>query len=148
MYDLLEDRYHIALLGFFVFCLTPLSADEIFRSSCRTDGLFKITDRNAKLDSIKISSLKVPSLSICARNCIKESSCLSINYNPGISSQENCELLASNKSTIGASLISSTGWKHYNPVTQQVIELYYTYLQNKRMRRCGVAPPTNNFRKT
>ena len=24
----------------------------------------------------------------------------------------------------------------------------YTYLQNKRMRRCGVAPPTNNFRKT
>ena len=25
---------------------------------------------------------------------------------------------------------------------------FYTYLQNKRMRRCGVAPPTNNFRKT
>ena len=24
----------------------------------------------------------------------------------------------------------------------------YTYLQNKRMRRCGVPPPTNNFRKT
>ena len=24
----------------------------------------------------------------------------------------------------------------------------YTLLQNKRMRRCGVAPPTNNFRKT
>ena len=23
----------------------------------------------------------------------------------------------------------------------------YTYLRNKRMRRCGVAPPTNNFRK-
>ena len=29
-----------------------------------------------------------------------------------------------------------------------VIVSIYTYLQNKRMRRCGVAPPTNNFRKT
>ena len=26
--------------------------------------------------------------------------------------------------------------------------LYYTIFQNKRMRLCGVAPPTNNFRKT
>ena len=26
--------------------------------------------------------------------------------------------------------------------------IIYTILQNKRMRRCGVPPPTNNFRKT
>ena len=120
MYHSQRYRYYIILLGFLVLCLIPLLAKQIFRSNCRADGMFKLTDRNSKLDSLKISSLKVSSLSICAKNCIKESSCLSINYHPVTSSQENCELLASNKSTAGASLVSVTGWKHYDPVRQQV----------------------------
>ena len=47
------------------------------------------------------------------------------------------ETLTSNHNGCKSTLISGTSCRYI-----------YTYLQNKRMRRCGVAPPTNNFRKT
>ena len=123
------SRYAVFLIYSSMFLL-PLSFStyRIFRNPCRTDTLFRLQDQDSKLNSNKILSVVVASLSHCARNCLREPNCLSINYNPWISPQTNCEILAGNKSSNGAVLEASTGWKHYSPVTQEVISLVYPFL--------------------
>ena len=93
---------------------------QIFRNPCRRDTLFKLENRHSKLSSDKLLSLVVPALAHCARGCLRDSNCLSLNYQPFVSSQVNCELLAGNKTTTGAVIQSSTGWIHYSPVIQEV----------------------------
>ena len=113
---------YFALLYHIGSYIIPLSsgAYQIFRNPCRGDVVFKLQNRNSKLRFTKLSSSVVPGLAYCARDCLRNSLCLSFNYQPFVSSQINCELLAGNKTTNGAVIQSSIGWKHYSPVIQEV----------------------------
>ena len=105
---------------FIIFNTCVNLAFEIYRSSCRTDVLFKISNRDYKLDMGADKMLAIPSLSQCARKCVKRESCKSINYNPN---SYECELLNASKSN-GGSLVASVGWKHYEPLNITVRCLY------------------------
>ena len=94
---------------------------KVYRSSCRRDGLFKLTDTNKKLggtSDIVLSFQKT--LSHCAVHCVRKESCMTINYNKWITSnaQMNCELVGIDKSNANAVLIAADAWAHYEPVQQ------------------------------
>ena len=96
---------------------------EVHRSSCRRDALFKAADRDKKLTGISsnlIFSGHAASLSLCAHKCTSTPPCMTFNYKkkPSSSQDLNCQLLDINRSNSKASLQSSVGWIHYQPVTQ------------------------------
>ena len=91
---------------------------NIYRSACRKYAVFKATDRNAKVKGGLISVFYVNSLPHCVRECLAVSNCLTFNFSP-TKNQENCEILASSKSTDGT-LVAATSWNHYEALSQQV----------------------------
>ncbi len=100
---------------------------KIHRSSCRKDALFKLTDRNKKLQgqaSNVIGSSRVKSLPLCVKLCMQPPNCRSINYKsePGSNTEKNCQLLDIDKSNSTAQLTEAAGWKHYEPVSQVIVE--------------------------
>ena len=94
----------------------PADNHTVYRSSCRTDGLFKLTDRDMRIKNGLIASSYQRDLSHCARQCLMINRCLSINFNPGISQNSNCETFESSKTNSTSALEASTGWKHYEPI--------------------------------
>ena len=102
-----------------------VNASEIFRSPCRNDALFKVTDRGKQLissSSILVSEFTSKSLSFCAKTCTHNSQCSSINYKIFTSSSEkNCQILKAVKATSGTTLNSAIGWNHYEAVSQVMV---------------------------
>ncbi len=93
---------------------------QIFRYECRKDGLFKLVARNAKLESsqILLMTTSLVSLSQCAKLCVDEIFCMSLNYNPITT---DCEILIESRNPLGNKTLSSIpGWKHYEPVMNRV----------------------------
>ena len=88
----------------------------IYRSSCRKDTLFKITDRNVKINGDLLTSNFQKGLSYCVRQCVEIDGCMSINYNQNVLNSSNCEILSISKN--GTLLLESvSGWNHYEPIT-------------------------------
>ena len=105
---------------FYVLVLINLHKEqgEIFRYSCRKDGLFKLIARDTKLKTTVNSTEKAKSLSLCAKYCIANNQCRSFNYQQ---SANQCEILQENKTTsITGTFSSASGWKHYAPIQGQV----------------------------
>ncbi len=131
-------RYLIYLLALVSFSLermcncNPMTTtfndeNKIFRSSCRRDALFKITERNKKLVGQANSLVgwsRVKSLPMCVKLCIEASGCRSVNYKSESTSstERNCQLLDVAKSNSTVLLKDATGWKHYEPVSQVLLE--------------------------
>ena len=91
---------------------------EIYRMSCRKDALFKLSARNSKLQVIPISMVAVDNLSLCARMCIHENTCKSLNYNVF---NKSCEILSKSKSEVGNDMIKNAdNWRHYEPIIYEV----------------------------
>ena len=88
----------------------------LYRSSCRNDGLFKLTDRNMKIKGGMIVSSYQRDLSHCARQCLMIGECLSINFNPGILQKSNCEAFHNSKANVSSLMEANLGWKHYEPI--------------------------------
>ena len=86
--------------------------------SCRRDALFKLSARNSKLQVIPISMVAVDNLSLCARMCIHENTCKSVNYNVF---NKSCEILSKSKSEVGNDMIKNAdNWRHYEPIIYEV----------------------------
>ncbi len=132
-------RYFVILFAFVSFslermcyCNVPMTStlndeNKIFRSSCRRDALFKITDRNKKLlgqANSLIGSSRVKSLPMCVKLCIEASGCRSVNYKSESTSstERNCQLLDVAKSNSTAQLKDAAGWKHYEPISQVILK--------------------------
>ena len=92
---------------------------QFHRSGCRKETVFKIAARNSKLGHSLISSSEVKDISHCVKLCLDNNSCQSVNYLDDKSNKPTCELLGSVFSGNG-SLISSNGWKFYQPVNTTV----------------------------
>ena len=92
---------------------------QIHRSSCRKDSLFKIAARNSKLNGGLISSINVTDLSSCVKSCLDTDTCQSVNYLDDGINNPTCELLNAMLPGSG-SLVSSSGWKFYQPVNTTV----------------------------
>ena len=91
---------------------------EIYRQSCRRDALFKLSARNSKLEVIPISLVTVDSLSLCARMCVRENACKSINYNVF---NKSCEVLSKSKWEVGNVMLKNAdNWRHYEPISYEV----------------------------
>ena len=105
------------------FEVTPLSSTSqcgpqqgIYRSSCRKGTLFKITDRNVKINGGLLTSNYQKGLSYCVRECVETDGCMLVNYNLNVLDSSNCEIL--NISKNGTLFLESvSGWNHYEPIT-------------------------------
>eukprot|EP00794_Sanderia_malayensis_P015802 gene15802-17395_t len=118
--------FNIAVIFLFIAFEASLSNSvKIFRSNCRRDGLFKVTDRNSILSGA--SSANVVSATYkatpreCVRECLKILQCRSINFKEQSSttSESNCQLLdidKTNTSVVVKNTAEFSGWKHYEPV--------------------------------
>ena len=96
---------------------------EIHRMSCRRHAMFKISARNSKLDVIPISTKTMQHLSLCAKMCLGENTCKTLNYNAQLKS---CEALSQTKQEAGNNkTTSANGWDYYEPVIYEVS--YDTY---------------------
>ena len=99
------------------------SLHTIYRSSCRHDAVFKLTDRNKVILATSnnvLSTLRVESLSMCAKNCPEISNCLSFDYMGTWSTrtEKNCKMLNVNKTSPATTLTDAVGWNHYEPINQ------------------------------
>ena len=91
---------------------------EIYKSDCRRNALFKVTDRDKKVNDGLEKTLYVEYLVECLKDCLENHNCLSFNYK---ASKENsqCELLSSTLIK-GGTLVEAAGWNHYEPAPQKV----------------------------
>ena len=91
---------------------------QIYRSECRRDVLFKIAARNARLDVVTISIKALARLHLCAKACLDESACKSINYNAVTGS---CHTLSRNRQDVSSDKMKSDdGWNFYQPFYYEV----------------------------
>eukprot|EP00794_Sanderia_malayensis_P014221 gene14221-15704_t len=98
--------------------LQPQTVAQIFRNTCTRDGLFKIVQRDSRLDAVVLESVRVKSLAHCAKVCIDNQQCKSINYKTG--TVKLCEVLSQSRQELGeVGLKTQSGWKHYEPVQNQ-----------------------------
>ena len=94
----------------------------LYRTECRRDVLFKLTDRDKKLTgqaSNVLLELKEQSLSGCSKKCLVNKSCKSTNFkkqDPDSSAEKNCQILDILK--VNGSMTDVSGWNHYEPVKQ------------------------------
>ena len=66
-----------------------------------------------------ISEKYTGSLLICAKLCITEEQCRSINYKAKLfPNEKNCQLLAITKSNASSVVKNAIGWTHYEHVSQ------------------------------
>ena len=107
----------------------------LYRSQCRKDALFKLTDQNTKVVQNISRNFPAATLSRCARACLGDHTCKSINYSPSTSfstAEYNCETLATTKYESLQSMITShNGWNHYEPVNIEVSGNFCVFL-------CGI----------
>ena len=106
----------------------------IFRSTCRRDALFKVSRRNEvlKLQSSNVLALQITAdLPSCAKNCIDRITCRSFNYKTGSELSKNCQTLNIDKQNTSVTFEASTGWIHYEAVSQ-VSRNYPMRFSNKR----------------
>ena len=112
----------ITLTIFVVFSLVCMDEGsyDIYRSPCRRNAVFKITEKGRKISVqlIKVHSSK--SLASCLKHCLDISNCKSFNFKPN-ALQNDCELLESTRAS--GSLVGADGWNHYEPVSQSVSPL-------------------------
>ena len=115
------------LLWMAIFITVFDTSFEIYRMSCRKDALFKLSARNSKLQVIPISMVAVDNLSLCARMCIHENTCKSINYNVF---NKSCEILSKNKSDVGNDMIKNAdNWRHYEPIIYEVCYVLHSVIK-------------------
>ena len=121
-------HYIVLLVGMNWIFYHDLSMGQIFRDTCRTDGLFKLILRGQRLNASILSTNETTSLAECARFCIKTINCKSFNLATGLSNNQNtliCELLSEirdKESQSTPTLESSKNWKYYEPVQGQVCQ--------------------------
>ena len=106
----------------------------VYRSSCRRDGLFQITDSDMKLKNGIIVSSSQKDLSHCARQCVKTIGCLSLNFSPSILQNSNCEILDNSKEDNGSVMEATSGWKHYEPVVS--VSRFSLFISAKNYLEC------------
>ena len=96
----------------------------LYRSQCRKDAIFKLTDKNTKVVQNISRNFPAATLSHCARACLGDHTCKSINYSPSASfltPENNCETLTTTKYESSQSMLSSqNGWNHYEPLNIEV----------------------------
>eukprot|EP00794_Sanderia_malayensis_P014223 gene14223-15706_t len=108
----------ILIIGIALTLLQPQTVAQIFRNTCTRDGLFKIVQRDSRLDAVVLESVSVKSLAHCAKVCIDNQQCKSINYKTG--TVKLCEVLSQSRQELGeVGLKTKSGWKHYEPVQNQ-----------------------------
>ena len=103
------------LVAIYVLYITGriISNAEIYRSSCRSRGVFQLVAENTRLDAFVIETVVAHTLLMCSMKCINDLLCKSINYNAKV---KRCEKLSGNRLTDGKSrLIAANSWKHYEP---------------------------------
>ena len=99
-------------------------SNKIHRTSCRSEATFKANATNfvVKEGSLKLNAtINAPSLSHCAKSCIRTSVCKSANFKKKTSArtEKNCQLLTVEKAGLAHNDISiSTGWIYYEPLLQ------------------------------
>ena len=109
------------LITIFAWSLDGADNYEIYRDQCRKEALFKITDRNVKINGGLIQTVHANSLAYCLKNCVDASACKTFNFKPtSVTTELNCELLSATRVDSGMTSINSLGWKHYEPVQQTV----------------------------
>ena len=106
-----------------IYCdnFSPTVRIHIYRSNCRRDALFKVSRRNEilKLQSSNVLALQItPDLPSCAKNCIDRITCRSFNYKTGSELSENCQTLNIDKQNTSVTFEASSGWIHYEAVSQ------------------------------
>ncbi len=109
-----------SILFVILLLLSQIAEDnsQILRYGCRKDATFKLARKDTKLTATVLSSTKENSVAHCVKTCIDKSECKSINYNTGTLS---CEALKQAIKEVGeANLKSNAGWKHYEPLENQV----------------------------
>ena len=89
----------------------------------------KLTDRDTKMTGTVedlISDMRVAGVRLCIKRCVRENECASVNFKVAVTLLEkNCELLKISKSTNVDGLTSSSGWMHYEPVSQVCFSFVY-----------------------
>ena len=106
------------LLSIVIFITVFDTSFEIYRMSCRRDALFKLSARNSKLEVTPISMETVDNLSLCARMCVHENTCKSINYNVF---NKSCEVLSKSRLEVGNDMLKNAdNWRQYEPITYEV----------------------------
>ena len=112
------------LLSIAIFITVFDTSFEIYRKSCRRDALFKLSARNSKLEVTPISMVTVDNLSLCARMCVHENTCKSINYNVF---NKSCEVLSKSKLEVGNDMVKNAdNWRHYEPIAYEVCFVFHS----------------------